>query len=82
MSRKIAINAPVATLAMMLSIGLTGCFSAMHNSPVLGNPGSVGSAVSAVVLDIVTLPLQVTAFGFCALCELPIGGDSFTVRDC
>ena len=80
MKRKIAIDTLVAALAMMLSIGLTGCFSAMNNSTVLGHPGDVGSTVSAVVLDIVTLPLQVTAFGFCALCEFPIGGDSFTVR--
>ena len=80
MSRKIVINALVVALAMMLPVGLTGCFSAMNNSSVLGHPGSVGSTVSAGVLDVVTLPLQVAAFGFCALCELPIGGDSFTVR--
>ena len=79
-SRNIAINTLVTALAMILSFGLTGCFSAMNDSPVLGHPGGVGSTVSAGVLDIATLPLQVAVFGFCALCELPIGGDSFTVR--
>ena len=79
MSRKNAVDVIIVAFAMILSIGLPGCFSAMNNSPVLGHPGSVGSTVCAGVLDVVTLPLQVVAFGFCAMCELPIGGDSFTV---